>query len=79
MDRNFFRRVEICVPILDLRLKRRMIAEALRPYLRDNLQSWEMNGDGVYRRRSASRARPYAAQQALLAELAQSPLPDTGR
>ncbi|MCE2979059.1 MAG: polyphosphate kinase 1 [Betaproteobacteria bacterium] len=79
MDRNFFRRVEICVPILDLRLKRRMIAEALRPYLRDNLQSWEMNGDGVYRRRSASRARPYSAQQALLAELAQSPLPDTGR
>jgi len=70
MGRNFFRRVEICVPILDPRLKRRIITEGLRPYLRDNLQSWEMNGDGLYRRRSASRGRPYSVQQALLAELA---------
>ncbi|MBY0440289.1 MAG: polyphosphate kinase 1 [Burkholderiales bacterium] len=78
MGRNFFRRVEICVPILDLRLKRRMIAEALRPYLRDNLQSWEMNGDGVYRRRTPSRGRPYSAQHALLAELSQPPTPGAG-
>jgi polyphosphate kinase len=78
MDRNFFRRVEICVPILDLRLKRRMIAEALRPYLRDNTQAWEMNADGVYRRRTPGRGRPYSAQQALLAELAQLPVPGSG-
>jgi polyphosphate kinase len=75
MDRNFFRRVEICVPILDLRLKRRMIAEALRPYLRDNLQSWEMNGDGVYRKRTPLRLQPFSAQHALLAELAQADTP----
>lgn len=78
MDRNFFRRVEICVPILDPRLKRRMIAEALRPYLRDNLQSWEMNADGVYRRRTSVRGRPYSAQQTLLAELAQANGPAEG-
>jgi polyphosphate kinase len=78
MDRNFFRRVEICVPILDPRLKRQMIAEALRPYLRDNLQSWEMNADGVYRRRTAVRGRPYSAQQTLLAELAQANGPAEG-
>ncbi|MBC7780039.1 MAG: polyphosphate kinase 1 [Proteobacteria bacterium] len=75
MDRNFFRRVEICVPVLDPRLKRRIIAEALRPCLRDNLQSWEMNAEGVYRRRSPGRGRPYSAQHALLAELAQQPAP----
>ncbi len=79
MDRNFFRRVEICVPVLDPRLKRRVIAEALRPYLRDNQGAWEMNADGVYRRRSAARSRPYSAQQALLAELAPSSLPAAGR
>lgn len=78
MDRNFFRRVEICVPILDPQLKRRMIAEALRPYLRDNLQSWEMNADGVYRRRTSVRGLPYSAQQTLLAELAQANGPAEG-
>jgi hypothetical protein len=47
----------------------------LRPYLRDNLQSWEMNGEGVYRKRTPSRLRPYSAQHALIAELAQSDTP----
>ena len=74
MDRNFFRRVEICVPVLDPRLKRRIVAEALRPCLRDNLQAWEMSADGTYRRRSSARGRPYSVQQALLAELAQDPV-----
>ena len=55
-----------------------MIAEALRPYLRDNLQSWEMNADGVYRRRTSVRGRPYSAQQTLLAELAQANGPAEG-
>jgi len=39
MDRNFFRRIEVCFPILNQRLKRRVIAEGLRPYLKDNLQA----------------------------------------
>jgi polyphosphate kinase len=74
MDRNFFRRVEICIPILDPRLKRRIIAESLRGGLRDNLQAWEMNSEGVYRRRTPGRGRPFSLQQALLAELAQNPV-----
>jgi polyphosphate kinase len=73
MDRNFFRRVEICVPLLDPKVRRRIIAEALRPYLRDNTQAWEMNAEGVYRRRTPGRARPYSAQQSLLSEFAQQP------
>ena len=46
MDRNFFRRIELAFPVLDERLKRRVIKEGLKPYLDDNCQSWIMDGDG---------------------------------
>jgi polyphosphate kinase len=36
MDRNFFRRIELAFPVLDEKLKRRVIGEGLRPYLEDN-------------------------------------------
>ena len=36
MDRNFFRRVEVAFPVLDPRLKRRVIREGLRANLADN-------------------------------------------
>jgi polyphosphate kinase len=67
MDRNFFRRIETCFPILDPKLKKRVIQEGLKPYLRDNQQAWEMHTDGSFRRRSAHRAKPYCAQNELLA------------
>ncbi|MGI4857281.1 MAG: polyphosphate kinase 1 [Janthinobacterium lividum] len=51
MDRNFFRRVEVAFPILDRRLKRRVIAEGLSTYLGDNQTAWVMQSDGEYRRR----------------------------
>ncbi len=69
MERNFFRRIEVCFPVLDPRLKRRVIAEGLKPYLKDNVQAWDMIADGTYLRRRRRRA-PYSAQAALLAELA---------
>ncbi|PZP64999.1 MAG: polyphosphate kinase 1 [Azospira oryzae] len=69
MDRNFFRRIEICFPVLDPRLKRRVVNEGLQPYLKDNVQAWEMTSDGAYVRRRRRRAG-YCAQAALLAELA---------
>ncbi|MGG7056382.1 polyphosphate kinase 1 [Nitrosomonas sp. ANs5] len=70
MDRNFFRRVEVCFPVLDSRLKKRIITEGLKPYLRDNVQAWEMNGEGDYKHKSARRSRRYCAQEDLLAKLA---------
>jgi polyphosphate kinase len=70
MDRNFFRRIEACFPVLDPRLKKRVIQEGLKPYLRDNQQAWEMDPDGVYHRRKAPRAKPHCAQLELLAALA---------
>ncbi len=77
MERNFFRRIELCFPVLDVRLKRRIIKEGLRPYLVDNCQAWEMDADGTYRKRKSRKSRNsgkspsarFSAQEALLLEL----------
>jgi polyphosphate kinase len=69
MDRNFFRRIEIAFPILDPRIKRRVMKEGLRPYLGDNSQSWEMQSDGSYKKKMPRGTRR-TAQMILLAELA---------
>ncbi|HRP66166.1 MAG TPA: polyphosphate kinase 1 [Thauera sp.] len=71
MDRNFFRRIEIAFPVLDTRLKRRVMKEGLRPYLGDNCQAWDMQPDGRYRRKHPRSVRR-AAQLILLKELAAS-------
>ncbi len=69
MERNFFRRIELAFPILDPKLKKRVITEGLKFYLADNLQSWEMNGQGVYHRRKPTRAKPHSAQGELMLTL----------
>lgn len=71
MDRNFFRRIETCFPVLDAKLKKRVIQEGLRPYLRDNQQAWEMQSDGSYRRIATRRVKACSAQAALLELLAE--------
>jgi polyphosphate kinase len=71
MDRNFFRRIEIAFPVLDPRLKRRVMKEGLRAYLGDNCQAWEMQPDGAYRRKHPRGTRR-PAQMILLKELAAS-------
>ena len=71
MDRNFFGRIEIAFPVLDQRLKRRVIKEGLRAYLGDNCQAWEMLEDGRYRRKTPRGVRR-AAQMILLTELSAS-------
>ncbi len=69
MYRNFFRRIELAFPILDAKLKKRVINEGLKFYLADNQQSWDMNGDGVYQRRRSARAKPHSAQSDLMLTL----------
>jgi polyphosphate kinase len=66
MDRNFFRRIELCFPVLDPALKRRVIREGLQPYLDDNCQTWIMNADGGYERLKPRRGRRRSAQEELL-------------
>jgi len=69
MDRNFFRRIELCFPVLDPALKRRVIREGLQPYLDDNCQAWEMAADGSYEQLKPRRRRR-SAQEELLFTLA---------
>ncbi|MBL8512269.1 MAG: polyphosphate kinase 1 [Betaproteobacteria bacterium] len=66
MERNFFRRIEVCFPILDAKLKKRVITEGLQPYLQDNAQTWEMDGDGQYTRKKPARTSARRAAQELL-------------
>ncbi|HVL36966.1 MAG TPA: RNA degradosome polyphosphate kinase, partial [Burkholderiales bacterium] len=70
MDRNFFRRIELCFPVLDPALKRRVVREGLQPYLDDNCQAWLMNPDGSYELARPRRGRRRAAQEELLDTLA---------
>jgi polyphosphate kinase len=70
MERNFFRRIELCFPVLDPALKRRVIDEGLLPYLDDNCQAWEMRADGGYELLRPRRGRRRAAQDELLVALA---------
>ncbi|WP_184034771.1 polyphosphate kinase 1 [Chitinivorax tropicus] len=69
MARNLFGRIEVAFPILDNKVKRRVIREGLRPYLVDNVRAWEMEPDGSYRRKTARAGKERSAQQTLLAEL----------
>ncbi len=75
MERNFFRRIEVCLPILDPRLKKRIVEEGLRKYMDDSAQAWEMDAEGRYRQRGPGKGQvPRCAQIELLGELASSGL-----
>jgi len=47
MERNLFRRVEIAFPLIDKKLRERVI-EHLTAYLADTAQSWLLQADGSY-------------------------------
>ena len=66
MERNFFRRIELAFPVLDKRLKRRVIVEGLKIYLFDNQQAWDMDAEGNYRPRRGSRKTLRNAQNELI-------------
>ena len=70
MDRNFFRRIELCFPVLDPALKRRVLREGLQPYLDDNCQSWAMDAEGGYEQLKPRRGRRRSAQEELIFTLA---------
>jgi len=68
MERNLFRRVEVGLPIVDSELKERLLDEGLDVYWKDNVQAWELNGDGRYTR-VATQGPPTIAQVELLERL----------
>jgi polyphosphate kinase len=67
MNRNLARRIEVAFPVLDKNLKKRVIDEGLRPYLKDNANAWELDGDGEYRRRRLHAKTPSFNAQHYLA------------
>lgn len=70
MDRNFFRRIELAFPLLNSRLKKRVINEGLLFYLSDSCGAWQMNGDGEYERVSPQpRHKAHSAQGELMRTL----------
>jgi polyphosphate kinase len=48
MNRNMLRRIELVWPVLDARLRQRVIDECLVPYLHDTADSWFMQPDGTH-------------------------------
>lgn len=78
MSRNLFRRIEVAFPVLDKTLKRRVIAEGLNPYLKDNSNAWELEEDGRYvRRRPRGKQALFSAQHYLMGLLG-TPVEDGG-
>jgi polyphosphate kinase len=71
MDRNFFRRIEACFPVLDAKLKKRVLEEGLKVYLKDNCQAWEMDCNGFWHRKKAPRGGQICAQMQLMESLGQ--------
>ena len=70
MERNLFRRVEACFPILDAALKKQIIDDGLAPYLSDNMDSWLLQSDGIYKKLARTgRQKKRSAQAGLLEKL----------
>lgn len=68
MERNLHRRVEVCCPILNNKLRKRILFELESVFWKDNQQSWRLLGDGRYER--VQNAEPkFLAQQYLMDEL----------
>lgn len=77
MNRNLFRRVEVAFPIRSPALKRRVLREGLHPYLKDNVDAWELGGDGRYRRKKPRGGQQaFSAQQDLMETLGAGPHPN---
>jgi polyphosphate kinase len=69
MNRNMFRRVEVCFPVENKKLAGRILHD-LELYLKDNTQSWLMQPDGSYLPYpKTGQEEPVQAQTMLLSEM----------
>jgi len=64
MSRNMLRRIEVAWPVLDARLRQRVIDEGLVPYLHDTGDAWQLGPDGTSQRVNGTDG--ISAQQALM-------------
>jgi polyphosphate kinase len=71
MPRNFFRRVELMVPVLDAQAREKIRLEVFDPIRADNSRARDLQSDGTYVRRTPSPGAPVVdAQQSILERLA---------
>jgi polyphosphate kinase len=70
MPRNFHRRIELMLPILDEALKQRIHEELLMLQLADNTKAWMLRSDGTYERVARREGDAPLRSQARCAELA---------
>ena len=67
MDRNLFHRVEVAFPIEDKKLFKHIYEDGLLNYLKDNVQAWTLDGNGVWQQiEPAAGELPHIAQDYLL-------------
>lgn len=71
MNRNMFKRVEVCFPIENKRLAQRILRN-LEWYLSDNSQAWLLQADGSYIRAPRGQDEPIIQAQTMLLLDAQS-------
>ncbi|MBK8207132.1 MAG: polyphosphate kinase 1 [Planctomycetes bacterium] len=69
MQRNLFRRVETCFPLLDPVLRARVVEECLDIPLSDNVQAWQLQPDGNWVRCTPGNDPPLVSQEILAARL----------
>ncbi|HSV36846.1 MAG TPA: polyphosphate kinase 1 [Ramlibacter sp.] len=67
MNRNMLRRVELAWPVIDPRLRQRIVDECLVAYLHDDRDAWDLMPDGRYQRvKGAVEPKGQGAQAALM-------------
>lgn len=70
MNRNMFRRVEVCFPIADRKINERIMGD-LFAYLQDNSQAWLLQTDGHYVRTEPGEQAQFQVQSELLKSFCQ--------
>ena len=71
MPRNFYRRVELMIPILEEGAKEKIRQEVFEPFVTDNSRARDLQPDGSYVRRTPPPGAPvHDAQQSLIERLA---------
>ena len=66
MGRNLFSRVETCFPILDEKIKQRIVEDGLLSYLHDNQNAWELQANGEWNKAEVGQSAAYSAQMHLV-------------
>ncbi len=69
MPRNFHRRVEVLIPLIDPAVRERVVSN-LDLLFQDNVKTWELGVDGSYTRMTPAPGAPPLRVQSRLMELA---------